>query len=119
MSEHEHKCGETCDCGQSDCDHDGEATVTLTLDDGTVVECVVLTIFPAGGKDYIALLPLNETGEMEEDSEVFLYRFTEKDGEPELSNIEDDDEYEIVTDAFEEFLDDEEFEELVDEDELD
>ena len=35
-----------------------EMTVTLTLDDDTEVECVVLTIFTAGERDYIALLPM-------------------------------------------------------------
>ena len=35
-----------------------EMTVTLTLDDGSELECVVLTIFPAGDRDYIALLPM-------------------------------------------------------------
>ena len=35
-------------------------TVTLTLDNDEVVECAVLTIFSAGEKDYIALLPLGE-----------------------------------------------------------
>ena len=34
-----------------------EMTVTLTLDDGSEIECLVLTIFEAGGRDYIALLP--------------------------------------------------------------
>ena len=34
-----------------------EMTVTLTLDDGSEVECVVLTIFESGDRDYIALLP--------------------------------------------------------------
>lgn len=34
-----------------------EMTVTLTLDDGSELECVVLTIFEAGNRDYIALLP--------------------------------------------------------------
>ena len=28
-----------------------QATVTLTLDDDTELECMVLTIFPAGGRD--------------------------------------------------------------------
>ena len=34
-----------------------EMTVTLTLDDGSEIECLVLTIFEAGGRDYIAHLP--------------------------------------------------------------
>lgn len=94
-----------------------EMTVTLTLDDGSNLECVVLTIFEAGGRDYIALLPME--GEEAEEGEVYLYRYMEDaDGNPDLDNIEDDDEYEIVADAFDELLDDQEFDELVGEDEI-
>ena len=94
-----------------------EMTVTLTLDDGTEQECVVLTIFEAGGRDYIALLPLD--GQEDEDGEVYLYRYSEdEDGQPNLENIEDDEEFEIVSDAFDEMLDSAEFDELVSEDEL-
>ena len=42
-----------------DAANDEEMTVTLTLDDGTDLECVVLTIFEAADKEYIALLPLD------------------------------------------------------------
>ena len=89
-------------------------TVTLTLDDDEVVECAVLTIYEANGKDYIALLPLDENGESES-GDVYLYRYAEVDGEPTLENIEDDDEYEIAADAFYEWMDEQEFEELADE----
>ena len=81
-------------------------TVELTLDNDEVVECAILTLFEAGENQYIALLPLNEEGETEE-GDVYLYR-----GEPELQNIEDDDEYEIAADAFDEWMDTQEFEEL-------
>lgn len=95
-----------------------EMTVTLTLDDGQELECVVLTIFPAGDKEYIALLPMDD--EEAEEGEVYLYRYTEdEDGQPNLENIEDDDEYEIVADAFDELLDEQEYDEIVGEDELD
>jgi len=111
MSEHNHE--HECDCG-CDHDHDQEASVTLTLDDGTVLQCAILTIFPAGDHEYIALLPLEEEGDNDE-GEVFLYRYKETtDGEPELENIEDDDEYEIAAEAFDEFLESAEYEELVD-----
>ena len=94
-----------------------EMTVTLTLDDDTEVECVVLTIFTAGERDYIALLPME--GEDSEEGEVYLYHYSEtEDGTPVLDNIEDDDEYEIVADAFDEMLDDQEYDELVGEDEV-
>ena len=94
-----------------------EMTVTLTLDDDTEVECVVLTIFNAGEREYIALLPVE--GADSEEGEVYLYRYSEtEDGEPTLDNIEDDDEYEVVADAFDELLDAQEYDELVGEDEL-
>ena len=88
-----------------------EVTVTLTLDDGSTLECVVLTIFDAGEREYIALLPME--GELPDEGEVYLYRYSEDaDGNPSLSNIEDDDEYEIVADAFDELLDAQEYDEL-------
>ena len=91
-----------------------EDTVTLSLDDGTELECAVLAVFPAGERDYIALLPLEDTED--EESEVFLYRFAEGENEELLlDNIEDDEEYERVADAFDELLDSEEFDELFDE----
>ena len=93
-----------------------EMTVTLTLDDGSELECVVLTIFAAGERDYIALLPME--GAEAEEGEVYLYRYAEKeDGQPDLDNIEDDDEYEIVAEAFDQLLDEQEYDELVGEDE--
>ena len=94
-----------------------ETTVTLTLDDDTTLECIVINIFQAGDKEYIALLPME--GEAAEDGEVYLYRYSEdEDGQPNLENVEDDDEIEIVSDAFDEMLDSAEFDELVSEDEL-
>ena len=87
-------------------------TVELTLDNDEVVECAILTLFEAGSKEYIALLPLNENGETE-DGDVYLYRYLENEaGEPELANIDDDDEYEVAADAFDEWMDTQEFEEL-------
>ena len=100
-----------------DAANDEEMTVTLTLDDGSELECVVLTIFEAGNRDYIALLP--SEGIEAEEGEVYLYRYSEDaDGNPNLDNIEDDEEYEIVSDAFDELLDDQEFDELVSEEDL-
>ena len=87
-------------------------TVTLTLDNDEVVECVVLTTYEADGKEYIAHLPLDENGESS-DGDVYLYRYAVVDGEPTLENIEDDDEYEIAADAFDEWMDEQEFEEII------
>ena len=89
-----------------------EMTVELELDDGKKVNCAVITILEVDKKDYIALLPLDEKGE-NVDGEVWFYRYSEDENdpnvEPELTYIEDDDEYEAVADAFDEYLDDQEF----------
>ena len=90
-----------------------EVTVTLTLDDDTELECAVLTIYEVDGKEYIALLPMDDAEN--EDGDVYIYRYAEVDGEPTLDNIEDDDEYEAAADGFDEWLDEQEFEELDDE----
>ena len=84
--------------------------VTLDLDDGTQVECEILTIFDVNKQDYIALLPVSDD---EESDEVFIYRyFEDEEGNPSLENIEDDDEYEAVADRFDELLDEAAFEEM-------
>lgn len=87
------------------------STVTLSLDDGTELECAIIRTFPAGDKNYIALLPIAAIDE--EESEVYLYRFSlDSNNEPVLENIDSDEEYEIVSDAFDEELDAMEYEEL-------
>lgn len=97
-------------------ENDDEMYVTLELDDGQEVECVVITILEANGRDYIVLLP-DDTADTEE-GEVFLYRYKEdKEGNPDLENIESDEEFEIVSDAFDEWLDSQEYDEIVGEDE--
>ncbi len=95
---------------------DEEMTVTLELEDGTSVTCAVVTILTANKQDYIVLLPLEEDGE-NHDGNVWFYRYSENESdpneEPVLTYIEDDEEYEMVSDAFDEYLDSVEFDELM------
>lgn len=90
-----------------------DMTVDIELEDGSSVTCAIVTILTVNGKDYIVLLPLDEDGE-NTDGEVWFYGYQEDENdpnvEPELLYIEDDDEYEAVADAFDEFLDNEEYE---------
>jgi len=92
---------------------ESDMTVDIELDDGTNVTCAIVTILTVSEKDYIVLLPLDEDGQSD-DGEVWFYGYKEDendpDAEPELIYIDDDDEYEAVADAFDEFLDNEEFE---------
>lgn len=96
--------------------NDEEMTVSLDLEDGSHVECAIITILTVNEQDYIVLLPLDEDGN-NEDGEVWFYRYSENENdpneEPQLDYIEDDEEYEAVADAFDEYLDNQEFDEIV------
>lgn len=84
-----------------------DLTISLELEDGAEMECDVLVRFPIDGQQYIALAPCDD----EDFDNIYLYRFAEdKDGEPVLTNIESDEEYETVADRFDEILDEIEWE---------
>lgn len=69
--------------------------ITLEFDDGEEVECEIMGVFDAGGKDYIALIP-------DDDSEdVYIYGYKETgDEEFELVDIEDDEEFKAASAEF-------------------
>lgn len=88
-------CEQDCDCeheGDCDCGEEME-TMFLTLEDDTEVECAILGIFEVDEKEYIALLPL-------EDETVLIYEYHELEDDIELGLIEDDEEFEKVSNAF-------------------
>lgn len=89
-------------------DEDDLGTVILTMDDESELECEIIAIFPANGRQYIALFA--DEGE-DEDGSILIYRYIDKgeDEDPEIENIEDDDEYDAAADAFDELLDEAEF----------
>lgn len=91
---HNHHEGEECNH-----DHHEEETeiMYLTLEDGTKIKSEVVTIFEVDEKDYIVLLP-------EENENVYLYRYEEVQGEPEVSIIEDDDEYDKAAEVYNSML---------------
>ena len=84
-----------------------EMFVTLDLDDGSQLECQILTIFDVDNQNYIALVPVDN------DDEVIFYRyFEDEEGNPSLENIDSDDEFDAVSDRFDELLDEEEFDQM-------
>lgn len=86
-----------------------DQTITLTLDDDTEVECAVIAIFPVEDNQYMALLPIEEVGDISTD-EVFIYRYVPSDDESDevdLETIESDDEYDKVAEAFEALIEEE------------
>ncbi|MGN0306373.1 MAG: DUF1292 domain-containing protein [Lachnospiraceae bacterium] len=97
---------------------DEEMTVEMTLEDGSVVNCAVITILSVEAHDYIVLLPLDENGE-NENGETWFYRYSENpddpNEEPVLDFIDSDEEWEKVEEAFDEYLDHCEYDELLEE----
>ncbi len=100
------------DVNEFDKEIDEEMTVSLELENGTVV-CSVVTIFEMNNKDYIALMPLDDEGNAAGE-DVWIYGYKENPNdtneEPELIYIDDDEEYEAAADKFDEYLDSLDFE---------
>lgn len=88
-------------------------TVTLTLENDEELECAVLTIFETDGREYIALLPLDENGD-NDDGQVYLYRFIDngEEEEPGLENIFEDAEFERVSEAFNDWMEEQDFSDI-------
>ncbi len=110
---------EECGCGvecEDPLKHDREdlefhnvdeaSIMHLTLDDNTEIDCLVLGFFEVDDKEYVALLP-------EEEEDVLVYEYIELEDEAfDLKYIENEDEFEIVTDAFYTLFSDEDIEEI-------
>ena len=78
-----------------------EATIiTMSTEDGEEMPCVPLTIFDVGDRSYMALLPIDG-----DDEDVILCRFYEENGALVLDNIDSDEEYDMVENAYFEWLD--------------
>ena len=77
--------------------------ITLEFEDGMEVEAEIMGIFEVDGKEYIALIPDDDT------DDVYLYGYKEvNDEEFELIDIEDDYEFDKVVKVFEELTAEEE-----------
>jgi len=77
--------------------------ITLEFDDGAEIECEIMGIFEVEGKEYIALLPDDDT------DDVYLYGFKELDNDEfELIDIEDDAEFDKVAAEFDKITAEEE-----------
>ena len=76
--------------------------ITLEFVDGKEVECEIMGIFEVGGKEYIALIPDDDS------DDIYLYGYKEvSDDEFELIDIEDDEEFEAVKKEFDSLIDEE------------
>lgn len=78
---------------------DADNIITLEYDDGTELECEMMGVFEADGKEYIALIPQDDS----EDVYIYGYKETGED-EFELIDIEDDAEFEKAVAVFDELM---------------
>ncbi len=84
-------------------EYDDENIITLEFEDGKEVEAEIMGVFECDGKEYIALIPDDDT------DDVYLYGYKEvSDEEFELIDIEDDDEFDRVAKEFEKITAEEE-----------
>ena len=73
--------------------------ITLEFDDDSEVECEIMGVFDYEGKEYIALIPHDDT------DDVYIYGYKETgDDEYELIDIEDDEEFEKVVAEFDKIM---------------
>ncbi len=76
--------------------------VTLTDDEGKEYSFEILDAVETDESRYLALLPVYEDPKkvLDDDGELVIVRVSEEDGEEFFEEIEDDDEYETIADAF-------------------
>lgn len=93
-------------------DSDMTAVITLTDEDGNDVDTEVIASMEVEelGKEFIAVLP-QDTKEGEEAEAMILQYSEDENGEPVFAPIEDEEEFEIVSEAFNQV-----FEQGIDED---
>ncbi len=84
--------------------------ITLSFEDGEDEDFIVLAIFDVQDYtgDYVALMSVKDVESESDDSSVYIYHYSEgEDGEPIIDEITDEIELNIVSEAFEQILDEE------------
>ena len=82
--------------------------ISLTSDDGKEYKFEVLDAIETDTGRYLALLPTydNPKDMLDDSGELVIVKVSEEDGEEYFCEIEDDDEYETIADAFVDRLED-------------
>lgn len=84
---------------------DDRETITLLDENGEETEFEVLGVITVEDIDYAILIP---TDEDEDDDQAYIFRIdTDENGEEVLSEVENDEEFELVKDAWETLCEDE------------
>lgn len=91
-------------------DAEETAYITLTTEDGISIDTEIIAAIEIEelGKEYVAALPTEENEEFEEGEVLLLIYSEDANGDPVFTPVEDDEEIEIVSSAFEQFFAEEE-----------
>ena len=83
---------------------ENENIITLIDENDNPVDFEIIELLEIEGKRYAFLLPLNDEQSAEEDEAVIFRVDTEENGDEIFAYIEDDQEWEMVVDAYNELL---------------
>ena len=91
-------------------DAEETAYITLTTEDGISIDTEIIAAIEIEelGKEYVAALQTEENEEFEEGEVLLLIYSEDANGDPIFTPVEDDEEIEIVSSAFEQFFAEEE-----------
>lgn len=80
----------------------GNDIISLTDEEGNEYDFEILDRLETDNGDYVALLPVYDDPqkELDESGDLVIMKIGEEDGEEFFENIDDDDEYDTVADAF-------------------
>lgn len=106
---------------------DGDDVIVLTDDEGKEHEFELIDVLEVDDHEYAVLAPLNGGSEdseegaedFDEDEAIILRVDTDENGERVFSDIEDDEEWEKVAEAWESSLDEEEWDDEDEEEDVD
>ena len=104
-------------------DEEETVYITLTTEDGVSFDTEIIAAIEIEEleKEYVAAIPVQPNQDFEEGEALLLIYSEDADGNPEFTPVEDDEELELVSAAFEQFFeeeDDEDEEEIDEEDYL-
>ncbi len=101
-----------CSCTGEDCDCEAgeEEVLTLIDEDGQERDFIIIEVLTVESREYAILLPWEKSedggSDEEEDDEAIILRFDlDEEGNEFLIDIEDDEEWQKVADAWESMLD--------------
>ncbi len=88
---------------------ENENIITLLDDDDNPIDFEIIEVLEIQGKRYAFLLPLNDEEDAADEDEAVIFRIDPgEDGEEIFAYIEDDAEWEMVVDTYNDLLFDEE-----------